>query len=276
MHVCWLEQKAEDVPQANDWLSALETVSLNGLRFAKRRADWRLGRWTAKRAVASFLDLAAHPQALANIEIRPAPSGAPEAFVGNSPAPVAISLTHRDVMALCAIASSRPGLGLDLGCDLEIIEARSEAFVADYFAPEEQGAVARSSPADRSRILALLWSAKESALKALREGLRLDTRSVVVSLDVDSPFKGSFDHDSSDNDSSDFNRWNPLQVRCADGKIFHGWWQRTKSVVRTVVANPSPDSPSPLNVSACFPDNTHFQISKRRGKIEEAVSMVHR
>ena len=50
------------------------------------------------------------------------------------------------------------------------IEPRSDAFVADYFTIEEQALVARASAADRDRILALLWSGKESALKALREG----------------------------------------------------------------------------------------------------------
>lgn len=63
MQVYWLEHRAEDVPPMDDWLSAGETVSLNGFRFAKRRADWRLGRWTAKHAVASFLNLPAHPRA---------------------------------------------------------------------------------------------------------------------------------------------------------------------------------------------------------------------
>jgi len=265
MYIYWLEQRAEDVPPMDDWLSAGETVILNGLQFAKRRADWRLGRWTAKHAVASFLNLPAHPQALANIEIRPAPSGAPEAFVANAPAPVSISLSHRDGTALCAIASSRAGLEVDLGCDLEIIEPRSEAFVADYFAPEEQALMARSSPADRPRISALLWSAKESALKALREGLRLDTRSVVASLFVD----------SFDSDSCDLNRWNPLHIRCADGLVFRGWWQMTNSVVRTVVANPCPRSPILLNVPACFSGHAPFPIPSRREKIKAAVSMVH-
>lgn len=38
---------------------------------------------------------------------------------------------------------------------------------------EEQELVARAP--ERDELVALLWSGKESALKALREGLRLDT-----------------------------------------------------------------------------------------------------
>ena len=92
--------------------------------------------------------------------------------------------------------------GAELGCDLEIIEPRSDAFVADYFTTEEQALIARASAADRPRLLALLWSAKESALKALHEGLRLDTRCVIVS-----PFDESFD----------LNGWSPLRVRYTGG-----------------------------------------------------------
>src|SRR5271157_5967895 len=63
MDVYWLEQAEADVPEGNDWLSASEAVRLNAMRFAKRRADWRLGRCTANRAVAAYLDVPGHPQA---------------------------------------------------------------------------------------------------------------------------------------------------------------------------------------------------------------------
>ena len=235
-HVYWLEQTEADVPAENDWLSGSEFVCLNGMRFAKRRADWRLGRWTAKCAVASFLNLPTDAQGLAQIEIRPASSGAPEAFIANEPAAVAVSISHSSGAAVCAVAMS----GVELGCDQEVIEPRSEAFVADYFTEAEQALVARVSTAERPRLVTLFWSAKESALKALREGLRLDTRSVAVS-----PINGAFN----------LNGWSPLQVRCADGRSFHGWWQQGPGIVRTLVANPPPDSPillpAPTRVSEC-------------------------
>ena len=138
-----------------------------------------------------------------------------------------------------------------MGCDLEMIEPRSDAFIADYFTAEEQALVARASAADRSRLLALLWSAKESALKALHEGLRLDTRSVIVNpLD----------------ESCDLNGWSPLQVRCAGGRFSSGWWQQTGNIVRTVVPNPPPDSPIPLKIPAllfrrCFHARSGLVIS---------------
>jgi len=235
MNVYWLEQTEADVPAENDWLSENEAACLSGLRFAKRRTDWRLGRWTAKRALSVCLDLPAHPQVFKKIDIRPAPSGAPEAFFANQPAAATISLSHRDGIAACAVAMS----GVEIGCDLEMVEPRSDAFVADYFTIEEQTLIARASAADRPRLLALLWSAKESALKALREGLRLDTRSVIVS-----PFAASFD----------LNGWSPLEVRYTDGQVFHGWWQNTRNILRTVVAAQPLDSPIPLTVPAHFFD----------------------
>jgi 4'-phosphopantetheinyl transferase len=239
MNVYWLEQTEADVPAENDWLSANEATCLGGMRFAKRRADWRLGRWTAKRALSVCLDVPAHPQVFKKMDIRPAPSGAPEVFFVNQPAAVTISLSHRDGIAACAVAMSN----VEMGCDLEMVEPRSDAFVADYFTIEEQALVARASAVDRPRLLALLWSAKESALKALHEGLRLDTRSVVVS-----PFAASFD----------LNGWSPLRVRYTGGRVFHGWWQNTDDILRTVVAAQPLDSPIPLTIPAHF-----FDIASR-------------
>jgi 4'-phosphopantetheinyl transferase len=234
MKVCWLEQGEHDVPVENDWLSSSEAICMNALRVAKRRSDWRLGRWTAKRALAVLLNLPAAPEALARIEIRPAQSGEPEAFLNHQSAAVTISISHSAGKAVCAVAPP----GVELGCDVETIEARSDAFISDYFTDSERAVVAEAPTADRSRLATLLWSAKESALKALHEGLRLDTRSVTVSLgDV----------------SFDLNGWSPLRVCHDGGQVFLGWWQHSEGVVRTVVANSPADCPTELNLPAYCP-----------------------
>jgi 4'-phosphopantetheinyl transferase len=227
MDVYWLEQTEADVPRENDWLAPREAAFQLGLRYAGRRATWRLGRWTAKRALAICFNLPESPAELAKIEVRRAPSGAPEVFLENKLAAVTISLSHRNGGAICAVALP----AVELGCDLELIEPHSDAFIADYFAAEEQSRVAQQSAADRPGLLALLWSGKESALKALRAGLRLDTRSVIVDL-VDM--------------STDVKCWRPLQVRYTGGKIFDGWWQVADRMVRTVVAAPPPAPPISL------------------------------
>ena len=179
MNVYWLEQTEAEVPTGNDWLSENEILCRNGLRFPKRRADWQLGRWTAKCAVAAYLKIPTNPEVLERLEIRARPLGAPQVFVANKPVGLTISLSHREGHSLCAVARN----SIDLGCDLENIEPRSNAFVSDYFTVEEQAMVAARSEAERPSFLALLWSAKESALKALQTGLRLDTRSVCVSFE---------------------------------------------------------------------------------------------
>ena len=219
MRISWLEQTELDVPADNQWLSANEMSRLAAMRIPKRRADWRLGRWAAKHAVAAVLNLPADLRALANIEIRPASSGAPEVFLNDQPADVAVSLSHRDGTALCMVAP----LGTIFGCDLELIEPHSDAFVADYFTAGEKAFIEQAAVSERPRLLTLLWSGKESALKALREGLRLDTTCMSVRPD------GWLDETQQE--------WHPLQVHYSAGRVFRGWWRMQNNLVRTVVSD---------------------------------------
>jgi 4'-phosphopantetheinyl transferase len=226
INVYWLEQSEADIPQQNLWLSANEVLRLDCMRFPKRRTEWRLGRWTAKNAVAQYLQLGDRLNSLAELEIRSGLSGAPEGFIDNKPAAVAISLSHRSGKAACAIAA----FGVAIGCDLEIVEPHSDAFLSDYFTMEEQILIA--SAANRNLCATLIWSAKEGALKALGEGLRLDTRSVIVS-----PSRASF------GTSFGTMEWHSVQVRHESGRVFYGWWQASEGRVRTLVGSPAPMSP---------------------------------
>jgi 4'-phosphopantetheinyl transferase len=247
----WLEQTESDVPANNDWLSENEAARLDILHVAKRRKDWRLGRWTAKLAMAAYWNLPADSHTLRDVEIRPALSGAPEIFFTGQPAPVTISLSHCHGVAVCAVAPSP----VALGCDLEFIEPRSQSFTADYFTSEEVRLVAHACADDRSRLLTLLWGGKECALKALGVGLRFDTRSVVVSLD-DVERLSAEDGVGREADSvlelrsHGANCWRPFHVRCTGGQIFRGWWQNTENLVRTLVAAPPPVPPILLEVPA--------------------------
>jgi len=241
--VYWLELTFADVPPDDEWLGPSEMVCLNGLRIPKRRADWRLGRWTAKRALSICLNTPIASQSLAAIEIRSATTGVPEVFLDNQPAAVTISLSHSNGTALCAVAPP----GTELGCDLEAIEPRSEAFVVDYFTSDEQALIARASAADRLRLSTLVWSAKESALKALREGLRLDTRSVTVSLPESVP-PSADEMAAVPTVTECCSMWHPLEVHCASGQVFHGWWGQTGNLLQTVVAAPAPARPILLEV----------------------------
>ena len=252
MNVYWLEQSEADVPAADDWLSENEAARLSGFRFAKRRADWRLGRWTAKCAIAASLKLPDGPSTLRQIEIIPASTGQPEAVLRDRAETVTISISHRSGIAICAVAVG----DVNLGCDLEIIEPRSDAFIADYFTTEEQELIAQTGAEKQSLLVSLLWSAKESALKALHVGLRADTRSVSVdpvgSLDnwfeekTEDMIEGGRPTELSNLSATN---WRPLQVHCADGTIFRGWWRHSGNILRTMVAAPPPVPPIELKCS---------------------------
>ena len=210
--VFWFEQRLSDVPDSLDWLSRNEQERLRAFKFPKRRADWRLGRWTAKNAVSAWL---ADSRTLASIEIVPDAGGAPEVWIAGERLDVGISLSHSSGVAACALVERGP-----IGCDIEVIELRSRAFLADYFTGDEQAAVAAAGT-NASTVATLIWSAKESALKALREGLRRDTRSVVVTFASD------------DGGAS----WNSLTVHCDGGEVLDGEWCCAGGFVRTVVAD---------------------------------------
>jgi len=225
----WLEQRDVDIPPEDDWLSAKEWARLAGLRFPKRRADWRLGRWTAKRAVAAYLGVSRDRHALSVIEIRPAASGAPEVYLADKPANASISISHRQGIAMCAVGPASSALG----CDLEIIEPRIDAFVRDYFTEQEQVAINNIADEEgRRRAVAVIWSAKESALKAMMVGLRVDTRSVSVTRA---------------DRSIGCAEWYCLTVAGLDSQIFDGWWQQSGKLLRTVVATQKSRAPIRLD-----------------------------
>ena len=229
MDVVWLERRAEDVPENDRWLSARESERCRTLRVSKRRSDWRMGRWTAKQALASYLELPCDFASLAEIEIVALENGAPRTLVQGEPAPLTISLTHSNGKAACAITAGQ----VALGCDLERIEPRSDGFLADYFTDDEREFIARSAAADRDLLLTILWSAKESSLKAMQEGLRADTRSVCVRR-IDVPQICS--------------AWSPLVARAITGQIFDGWWRADGKFVYTIVSSPAPRLPIELTV----------------------------
>lgn len=211
------------MPTSADWLTEAESARLATLRFAKRRMETRLARWTAKHAVAWALDLGAERETLARIEIRPAPSGAPRPFLSGRPAPLAVSMTDRADWAVCAVAP----VGLAVGCDLELVEPRAEVFVRDWFTAAERDLVLRAGKR-RDLLANLVWSAKESALKVLRTGLRRDTRSVEVEI----------------LDNHGDTGWARLVVRAGEGTVFPGWWRRYGDFLLTVAADAEQDAPA--------------------------------
>ena len=173
------------IPPGQDWLTDAERQVLAGLRFERRRMDWLLGRWAAKRAVTACLGAtSARPPGpgAADIAILADDEGVPR--VVGAPGPVRVSISHRGGQAFCVAAAGDPALG----CDLERVEPRSRAFIDDYFTHHEADGVRAALPETRPLLANLVWAGKEAALKAVGQGLRLDTRSVEVCIgELDDP-----------------------------------------------------------------------------------------
>jgi 4'-phosphopantetheinyl transferase len=242
MRTWWLARAEAQVPEPGAWLTAAERGRAELMRYSKRRNDFLLGRWTLKLATAHVLGwppgvpgAAGAPgeyAALARIEGRTAPDGAPELYIDGEHAARGVSLTDRAGCAVCLLAAQRAAVG----CDLELVEPRSDAFVRDYLTEPERRIVAAAGPGPGHDLAAnLIWSAKESALKVLRTGLRRDTRSVEVTVaDLAPPQR----------------TWSPLRVRTEEGTTFPGWWRRSGRFVLTTCwpgGGPPPEALEPAS-----------------------------
>ena len=212
----WHHARACEVPTDDEWLTDGERAVVAGLALPKRRADWRLGRWTAKELVSAVLGVPPH-----RVEVRAADDGAPEPYVDGGMADLSLSVSHRDGVAVSAVAR----LPTRVGIDLETLETRSDAFVREWLSAEEQAAL---PPAGTARDLAVLrcWTGKEASAKVLREGLRLDVRQAKVV--AGSPVGG----------------WTPMQVTWPTERIVHeGWWRHDDIGVLAVITDPPTGPP---------------------------------
>jgi len=150
-------------------------------------------------------------------------SGAPRLRCDDGITP-ALSLSHRAGWALAAVAPP----DVALGCDLELIETRSVAFLADYLTPHERSLVEAADAWGRAHWTTLIWCVKECVLKALREGLRLDTRSVEITVRRGQTERG----------------WYPVGARVvSDGRTFEGWWRPRGILLACVLGDPGLEPP---------------------------------
>ena len=214
MTIEWLMTRAPSVPEGDAWLGPDERQAQTRLKIEKRRSEWRLGRFAAKQLVSRVTNV----DELDRIQVIAAEDGAPEAFVDGEAVPVSLSITHRDGVAACVCTK-----GARVGCDLEAVEPRTQRFINDFFTDRERDAVARTRATVHDRHVALVWSAKESALKVLRVGLRRDTRSVEVEID-DPAVEGP--------------DWQPLAVVVRPENLTcSGWWRAGGDFVLTLVSD---------------------------------------
>lgn len=212
----WVEKSLQGIPA---FLSPSELQKLAGLLVAKRRTEWLHGRRIAKQLLCNCYPQLAGSD-LTMISVLNAPSGAPYYADANGMAlPIALSLSHRAGWAACAVADHPD---LSLGIDLECIEPRADSFVETFFT-EAEIAFARSlNEKQRDLWITLVWSLKEAALKALGQGLRLDTRTVQVQPPT------SF--------STIEAGWQPVGVTCLQAAASHwsAWFMRRDDLLITL------------------------------------------
>jgi 4'-phosphopantetheinyl transferase len=231
--VAWLLQHVSDVATLDDWFSPAECAVLAGLRAARRRRDWRLGRWTAKRALVRAGALGQCVEAdlarWSRLSIRATSRGAPCVLLDGVDAPWAVSISHTAEHGLCVVAPA----GSAVGCDVETVGRRGVQFVVDWFTEAEKDLVRARCVQEESMVVTLIWSAKESAMKALGVGLRMDTREAAVRLLMEPAADG----------------WSPLRVGTPERR-FHGWWRLHGERVITLVSHPAPEVPRALGAFA--------------------------
>jgi 4'-phosphopantetheinyl transferase len=212
----WLSRCLAEVPAGDEWLGAAERRAQGALGLEQRRRDWRLGRWTAKLAVGTWL--AVPPE---RVQILAADDGAPEAWLDGERARVSVSLSHRAGRALAAVAGA-PSI---VGCDLELVEPRSAAFVEDWLTAAEQDLLVACGAEDRARLANLVWAAKEAAAKVRREGLRLDLRHAAVTPTLAGVPDGS---------------WCALRVGWRDrARATAAWWRVDGRCVMAIAGEPA-------------------------------------
>jgi 4'-phosphopantetheinyl transferase len=222
----WLASGEEQIPPGREWLTDAECARAASMRFTKRRTEYLLRRLAGKHAVAATVGLPTDPAGLRRVGVLNRPTGAPFVQVDGRDLGLDVSLTDRAGSAVCLVG---PDLGA-VGCDLEIVEPRSDGFIRDFLTASEQDVVFSMPDVDsRDAAANLIWSAKESALKVLRTGLRADTRTVEVVIE-------GLEGLTADHARAGSSRWRPLTVRTVNGP-FPGWWRRDGVFLLTVAAS---------------------------------------
>jgi 4'-phosphopantetheinyl transferase len=190
----WLIAERDTIPPPGRILAPPEQDCYDRLRFAKRREDWLLGRWAAKRLLRRHIarrGLDLPPDA---IMIMSDHDGAPRVVpwgmalviphIGAELGALQISISHTDGRALCAmltraqssIYSLQPAIAV--GADIEQVKPRGAAFAEAYDTDHELALLAAAPPDHYELLSTAIWSAKEATLKLTHHGLRVDTRAV--------------------------------------------------------------------------------------------------
>ncbi|NTV63429.1 MAG: 4'-phosphopantetheinyl transferase superfamily protein [Oscillochloris sp.] len=232
----WLIVERNRLPSPEQFLAPPEQERYAALRSEKRRQDWLLGRWAAKRLLRRHMARRGLDLPLGAALILSDPDGAPRVaawglalacpHIGVELERIQISLSHSGERALCAMIGSGPTpiyiptSAMALGADIEQIATRSAAFAQSYDTERELALLAAAPPDRYDTLSTVIWSAKEATLKLTRHGLRVDTRSVTC-LPAAPPRAGD---------------WAPVAISTQlTPTSLVGWWREIDNYVITIV-----------------------------------------
>lgn len=176
--IFWKYQLMQDIPDDQSWLSESELKQYQQFRFPKRQKDWLSGRFVGKSLIKAVV-FEADSILLNQLTIQNEPGGAPYPQYNQSRLNGSLSLSHRDSFAAAAWCNDED---VTIGIDLEAIETKSTGFIEDYFSKGEAEVVLTLPVEQRDVAASLLWSGKEAILKALKIGLRVDTRKLIIEV----------------------------------------------------------------------------------------------
>ncbi len=149
------------------WFTEAELATAHEFAASKRADEWRAGRLAAKAAaIAAGADVTPLEVTVVNDE-----GGKPVLHLHGEAANYELSLTHRDGLAIAALAPAA------LGIDLETVEERSAAWREEAFNDTEAPVASDDGAA------ACMWAAKEAVFKRIGTGLRSALRAWTVTPD---------------------------------------------------------------------------------------------
>jgi len=197
-------------------LSVEEWNRLRQMRFPKRRREWLSGRLAAKKLIAMCVP-GMENVPFAKITIANSATGAPYARTADKILPIQLSISHREGWAAASVSLNS---GISQGIDLEWVEDHPLSFYEDFFTADEVRILKNYGVEQRAWAGSLIWSAKEAVLKALGQGLSVDTRAVEVLHIAENPMDG----------------WGNVELRVANINEEHwfGFWRNQGQHVLTL------------------------------------------
>lgn len=166
-------------------LSAAERARDARFQHAGARAQFRVGRWLARTALAARLGLAP-----ADVPLVETDRGALLVDPRANPDDLRFNLSHTDGLVALALAPAHP-----VGVDVEDTTrpGRQLAIADRFFAPSEVAALRRLPPERQRARFFDYWTLKESYIKARGLGLAIPLGHFAFELDRPGPITIAFD-----------------------------------------------------------------------------------